>query len=79
VRPAARRVSTLGVDGRLVAIHLDDRLAGSTGGVELARRAVGANCGTPSETPLERLAAELEEDHATPIDVMGRLGSRATR
>ena len=63
-----------GVDGRLIAIYLNDHLAGSTGGVELARRALGANRGTPFEAPLERLAAELEEDRTTLIDVMGRLG-----
>ena len=62
------------MDGRLIAIYLNDHLAGSTGGVELARRALGANRGTPFEAPLERLAGELEEDRATLVDVMGRLG-----
>jgi hypothetical protein len=62
------------VDGRLIAIYLNDHLAGSTGGVELARRALGANRGTPFEAPLERLATELDEDRATLLDVMRRLG-----
>jgi hypothetical protein len=62
------------VDGRLIAIYLNDHLAGSTAGVELARRALGANRGTPFETPLERLATELDEDRAVLVDVMGRLG-----
>jgi hypothetical protein len=62
------------VDGRLIAIYLNDHLAGATGGAELARRALGANRGTPFEAPLERLAAEIEEDRATLADVMARLG-----
>jgi hypothetical protein len=62
------------VDGRLIAIYLNDHLAGSTGGVELARRALGANRGTPFEAPLERLATELDEDRAALLDVMRRLG-----
>jgi hypothetical protein len=62
------------VDGRLIAIYLNDHLAGATGGVELARRALGANRGTPFEAPLERLAGELEEDRAALADVMDRLG-----
>jgi hypothetical protein len=66
--------SQTGVDGRLIAIYLNDHLAGSTGGVELARRALGSNRGTPFEAPLERLATELEEDRAALADVMTRLG-----
>jgi hypothetical protein len=62
------------VDGRLVAIYLNDHLAGATGGAELARRALGANRGTPFEAALERLAAEIEEDRAALVDVMARLG-----
>jgi hypothetical protein len=62
------------VDGRLIAIYLNDHLAGSTGGLELARRARGANRGTSFEAPLERLATEIAEDRAALLDVMGRLG-----
>jgi hypothetical protein len=62
------------VDGRLIAIYLNDHLGASTGGVELARRALGANRGTAFEAPLERLATELDEDRAALVDVMGRLG-----
>jgi hypothetical protein len=65
------------VDGRLIAIYLNDHLAGSTAGVELARRALGANRGTPFEAPLERLAADLDEDRTVLLDVMGRLGVAA--
>jgi hypothetical protein len=62
------------VDGRLIAIYLNDHLAGSTGGLELARRARGANRGTEFEAPLERLATEIAEDRAALLDVMARLG-----
>jgi hypothetical protein len=63
-----------GVDGRLIAIYLNDHLAGSTGGLELARRARGSNRGTSFEAPLERLATEIAEDRAALLDVMDRLG-----
>jgi hypothetical protein len=63
-----------GVETRLLAIYLNDHLAGSTVGLELARRARGANRGTPFEAPLERLATEIEEDRTALLDVMRRLG-----
>jgi hypothetical protein len=59
---------------RLLAIYLNDHLAGSTAGLELARRALGANRATEFEAPLERLAAELAEDRDALVDVMDRLG-----
>jgi hypothetical protein len=62
------------VDARLIAIYLNDHLAGSTGGLELARRALSANRGTDFEAPLEQLATEIAEDRAALVDVMGRLG-----
>src|SRR4051812_49743271 len=63
-----------GVDARLIAIYLNDHLAGATGGLELARRALGANRGSDFEAPLERLATEIAEDRDALVDVMGRLG-----
>jgi hypothetical protein len=62
------------VETRLLAIYLNDHLAGATGAVELARRARAANRGTAFEAPLERIAAELDEDRAALVDVMRRLG-----
>ena len=62
------------MDSRLIAIYLNDHLAGATGGLALARRALGANRGTDFEAPLERLAAEIAEDRDALVDVMGRLG-----
>ena len=60
----------------LLAIYLNDHLAGSTGGLELARRALSANRGTAFEAPLERLATEIAEDREALLDVMDRLGAR---
>jgi hypothetical protein len=62
------------VDPRLIAIYLNDHLAGATGALELARRALGANRGTDFEAALERIAGEIEEDRAALVDVMVRLG-----
>jgi hypothetical protein len=62
------------VETRLLGIYLNDHLAGATGAGELARRARGANRGTPFEAPLQRLATEIEEDRAALVDVMTRLG-----
>lgn len=62
------------VESRLIAIYLNDHLAGATGGLELARRAHGANRGTDFEAPLARLAAEIAEDRDALVDVMARLG-----
>ncbi|MEA2229044.1 MAG: hypothetical protein QOH46_3600 [Solirubrobacteraceae bacterium] len=62
------------MDRRLLAIYLNDHLAGSTAGVELARRARGNNRGTPYHEPLDRLATEIAEDRAALLDVMRRLG-----
>ena len=59
---------------RLLAIYLNDHLAGSTGGLELARRARSANRGTPFEAAFDRLATEIEEDREALLDVLRRLG-----
>ena len=47
---------------RLLAIYMQDHLAGSTAGLELARRSAGANEGTPVGEFLAGLADEIEED-----------------
>jgi hypothetical protein len=61
------------VDTRFIAIYLNDHLAGSTAGLELARRTLGANRGTAFEAPLERLATEIAEDREALLDAMRRL------
>jgi hypothetical protein len=49
----------------LLAIYLNDHLAGATFGVELARRTCARNRGTPLGDYLERLTSEIEADRET--------------
>jgi hypothetical protein len=61
--------------GELLAIYLNDHLAGSTVGVELARRLRGSNEGDPEFGPaLTEICAEIEADRETLKEVMDRLG-----
>lgn len=61
------------VERRLLAIYLNDHLAGATGGVELARRARSSNRDTKWEKALEGICAEIEADRTTLENVMERL------
>src|SRR5688500_20375415 len=47
---------------KYLRIYLQDHLAGSTAGLELARRTRGANEGTEYGPPLARIADEIEAD-----------------
>lgn len=58
---------------RLLAIYLQDHLAGATAGAELARRARGANEGTPLGEFLARLADEIAEDREILREIMDEL------
>ena len=59
---------------RLLAIYLNDHLAGAALGVELARRLRSSNRGDPEMgEPLARICAEIEEDRETLIRLMERL------
>jgi hypothetical protein len=61
--------------GKLLAIYLNDHLAGATLGVELARRSRGSNQGDPEFGPaLAELCAEIEADRARLEAVMDQLG-----
>jgi hypothetical protein len=64
----------LGIGADPLSIYLNDHLAGSTAGVELARRTAGANRETPYGPPLHALAEEIAEDRGALADVMQRLG-----
>ncbi len=57
----------------LLAIYLNDHLAGSTVGVELSKRAAGSNRGNPYGDFLEGLATEIAEDRQTLIETMRAL------
>jgi hypothetical protein len=61
------------IERRLLAIYLNDHLAGATGGVELARRTRSSNRGTKWGEALEGICAEVETDRATLEEVMERL------
>lgn len=66
--------------GKLLAIYLNDHLAGSTAGVELARRLRGSNEGDPEFGPvLAEVCAEVEADRETLKGVMGQLGVGQSR
>jgi hypothetical protein len=66
--------------GDLLAIYLNDHLAGSTLGVELARRLRGSNRGDPEFGPaLAEICAEIEADRETLEAVMGQLGVGQSR
>jgi hypothetical protein len=54
----------------LLATYLNDHLAGSTVGVELARRARGSNRGGELGGFLAELTAEIEDDRETLEEVM---------
>ena len=59
---------------RLLGIYLNDHLAGSTAGVELARRLAGAHRGSPVGEALEPFVDEVTEDRAALLRIMETLG-----
>ena len=60
---------------RLLAIYLNDHLAGATLGVELARRLRSSNRGDAEMgAPLSRICSEIEADYETLNRLMDRLG-----
>ena len=65
---------------RLLAIYLNDHLAGATVGVELARRLRSSNADDPAiAAPLGEVCSEIETDRVTLEHVMERLGVRRRR
>jgi hypothetical protein len=66
--------------GELLAIYLNDHLAGATVGVELARRLRGSNEDDPEfGTVLAEVCAEVEADRETLKAAMDRLGVGQSR
>ncbi|MFN2593934.1 MAG: hypothetical protein ABR579_03480 [Actinomycetota bacterium] len=61
-------------ENKLLAIYMNDHLAGSIAGGELAKRSAKSNEGTPLGTFLDRLADELAEDRSSLEDLMDQLG-----
>ena len=58
---------------KLLEIYLQDHYAGSTGGVELAKRTAKENEGTEFGGPLIRIAGEIREDRDALKRIMDRL------
>jgi hypothetical protein len=59
----------------LLGVYLNDHLAGSTAGLELARRmAASAEPESESATVLHGLVAEIAEDRSALIAIMATLG-----
>jgi hypothetical protein len=63
----------------LLAIYLNDHLAGATVALELARRARGANEGSELGAFLGELGEELEHDRETLREVMATVGAGRDR
>jgi hypothetical protein len=58
----------------LLGIYLNDHLAGSAAGVELAEKLAAGNEGTPFGTALAAVAQEIKEDKETLEGMIERLG-----
>lgn len=63
----------------LLAIYLNDHLAGSTVGRDLSRRSADSNRGTSYEPFLSQLAGEIDEDRRSLLAIMDALGVRVDR
>ena len=64
-------------EDRLLSIYLNDHLAGSTLGLELAKRSRASNRGTSLGDFLDRLMNEIETDREALKQLMRELGVRA--
>lgn len=60
----------------LLAVYLNDHLAGATAGRELARRAAANNRGSTHGPFLAALAQEVDEDRDSLIEIMTAFGIR---
>jgi len=67
------------MNSRLLAIYLNDHLAGATGGLELARRASRANEGSAVGDFLAKLAAEIDEDRDSLLKLMDAVDVKPDR
>lgn len=64
------------MDTRLLSIYLNDHLAGSRAGLELARRSLRSNEGSELGDDLSRIVREIEEDRETLEELMELAGAR---
>lgn len=63
----------------LLAIYLNDHLAGATAGRDLARRSAASNDDSPYGEFLTGLAIEIDEDRDSLLELMRRLEVRVDR
>ena len=63
----------------LLGIYLNDHLAGATAGTELAHRTARSHRDGKNGGTLRRLAAEVAQDRAALLDIMGALGIKVRR
>lgn len=66
-------------DRSLLAIYLNDHLAGSLVVSELAKRAAASNRGTRYGPFLDALAGDIEEDRRSLLEIMRSLGAGVDR
>jgi hypothetical protein len=66
-------MTTMTLHKKRLGTYLNDHLAGSTAGIELAKRTTGNNEGTPYGDFLASVLVEVEEDRDTLKDIMKRL------
>jgi hypothetical protein len=64
---------------KYLRIYLQDHLAGSTAGLELARRTSGANKGTDYGPPLAKIADEIASDRRQLENIIRDLGFGADK
>ena len=64
---------------RLLHIYLADHLAGSAGGVSLAKRIAKQNSGNEFGREMSQIARAIEEDQAALERIMQRVGTRTRR
>ena len=63
----------------MLAIYLNDHLAGATAGTELAHRMARSHGDGEDGGTLRRLAAEIAQDRAALLDIMAALGIKVRR
>jgi hypothetical protein len=66
-------------DDKLLGIYLSDHLAGSTSGVNLAKRSIGRNEGNRYARELGEICDEIEEDIEVAHSIARRLGVQPSR
>src|SRR5215216_2858089 len=64
------------MDRKLLAIYLNDHLAGSVVGEKLAKRIARQNEGNEYGRKVGEIAREIKEDQGTLLDIMRRAGVR---